>query len=65
MKKKLAKRVEKLESLRSKMKAKYGASDSLVVDLDYELAEVRASYAILKSKSKPDRSELDDLAKHP
>jgi uncharacterized protein YbaP (TraB family) len=51
MKKKLTKRMEKLESLRSKMKAKYGASDTLVIELDKEIAEAQAMIAILKSKS--------------
>jgi uncharacterized protein YbaP (TraB family) len=43
--------MEKLESLRSKMKAKYGASDTLVIELDKEIAEAQAMIAILKSKS--------------
>ena len=59
MKKKLAKRVEKLESLRSKMKAKYGASDTLVIDLDKEIAEALAMLAILKGKTKTDIGEQD------
>jgi hypothetical protein len=64
MKKLLAKRIEKLESLRSKMKAKYGASDTLVIDLDKEIAEVRASIAILIGKTKFDGGQQDARAQH-
>lgn len=59
MKKKLAKRIEKLESLRAKMMAKYGASDTLVVDLDKEISEARAMLAILKGKTSFDISQQD------
>jgi len=43
MKKKLAKRIGSLESLRAKMLAKYGAADPIVADLDKELEVLRSS----------------------
>jgi hypothetical protein len=64
MKKKLAKRIEKLDSLRSKLKAKYGASDTLVIDLDKEIAEARAILAVLKNKTKLDSGQQDSRPRH-
>jgi hypothetical protein len=54
---KLAKRIEKLDSLRSKMKAKYGGSNTLVIDLDKEIVEARAILAVLKNKTSLDRGQ--------
>jgi len=36
--------------MRSKMKAKYGASDTLVIDLDKEIAEARAMLLVFKTR---------------
>jgi len=64
MKKKLAKRIEKLDSLRSKMKAKYGSSDMLVVELGKEVAEAQTMLAILKGKAKFDSDPQDLRMRH-
>jgi len=64
MKKILAKRIEKLESLRSKMKAKYGASDTLVIDLDKEIAEFQEILAVLKNKTKNDSNQYVSRVRH-
>lgn len=64
MKNKLTKRIEKLNALRSKIVAKYGSFDILVVDLDKEVAEARAMLAILKGKAKFDRDPQELRARH-
>jgi hypothetical protein len=46
------------------MKAKYGASDTLVIDLDKEIAEARAILAVLKIKTSLDSGQQDSRPRH-
>jgi hypothetical protein len=54
MKKKLEKRIGSLESLRAKLRAKYGAEDHLVLELGRDIDVLRQSHARLKAaKTEP------------
>ena len=51
MKKKLARRIDLLDSLRADMESKYGASDAIVLDLAQEIKSLQS-----KSSNKPQRN---------